>query len=157
MKGLSLPVSAALLLNVGPDPYASEDRLEGIAAYKTYDRTGGYDLISVNPPKNRSVRIQVKSRWATDYDKGYPFGDSYGSDFAVLAELNRGYSWSARGGKKDPVLYVVPTLLCRKFRRRSSGWGKVFLTDIPDVERYRFNWGLIKQALGMRVGKSHAQ
>lgn len=33
MKGLSLPVAAALRLNVGPDPYSSEDRLEGIAAF----------------------------------------------------------------------------------------------------------------------------
>lgn len=33
MKGLSLPVAAALRLNVGPDPYAAEDRKEGIAAF----------------------------------------------------------------------------------------------------------------------------
>ncbi len=33
MKGLSLPVATALRLNVGPDPYNSEDRIEGIAAF----------------------------------------------------------------------------------------------------------------------------
>ena len=33
MKGLSLPVATALRLDVGPDPYTSEDRQEGIAAF----------------------------------------------------------------------------------------------------------------------------
>jgi enoyl-CoA hydratase len=33
MKGLSLPVAAALRLNVGPDPYTSADRAEGIKAF----------------------------------------------------------------------------------------------------------------------------
>jgi enoyl-CoA hydratase/carnithine racemase len=33
MKGLSLPVAAALRLDVGPDPYTSADRGEGISAF----------------------------------------------------------------------------------------------------------------------------
>jgi enoyl-CoA hydratase len=33
MKGLSLPVAAALRLDVGPDPYTSADRAEGISAF----------------------------------------------------------------------------------------------------------------------------
>ncbi|GAA4871337.1 enoyl-CoA hydratase/isomerase family protein [Actinomycetospora straminea] len=32
-KGGSLPLSAALRLDVGPDPYTSEDRVEGVAAF----------------------------------------------------------------------------------------------------------------------------
>ena len=32
-KGASLPLSAALRLDVGPDPYTSEDRVEGVAAF----------------------------------------------------------------------------------------------------------------------------
>ena len=32
-KGRDLPVAAALRLNVGPNPYLSEDRLEGVAAF----------------------------------------------------------------------------------------------------------------------------
>ncbi|HRO60215.1 MAG TPA: enoyl-CoA hydratase/isomerase family protein [Burkholderiaceae bacterium] len=34
MKGEGLPLAAALRLNVGPDPYSSEDRLEGARAFK---------------------------------------------------------------------------------------------------------------------------
>lgn len=33
LKGLNFPVATALRLNVGPDPYAAEDRKEGIAAF----------------------------------------------------------------------------------------------------------------------------
>jgi enoyl-CoA hydratase len=33
VKGATLPVSASLRLDVGPNPYLSEDRVEGIAAY----------------------------------------------------------------------------------------------------------------------------
>lgn len=32
-KGASLPLAAALRLDVGPDPYTSEDRVEGVAAF----------------------------------------------------------------------------------------------------------------------------
>ncbi len=30
------------------------------------------DIIATNPEKNRSCRIQVKSRYATDFDGGFP-------------------------------------------------------------------------------------
>jgi enoyl-CoA hydratase len=33
LKGLALPLSSAIRLDVGPDPYTSEDRKEGIAAF----------------------------------------------------------------------------------------------------------------------------
>ncbi|MCW5690868.1 MAG: hypothetical protein KIT48_00735 [Pseudolabrys sp.] len=32
-KGMGLPLAAALRLNVGPNPYASEDRIEGARAF----------------------------------------------------------------------------------------------------------------------------
>lgn len=34
--------------------------VEGIAAYKSYERMPGYDLIAADPEKNRSARIQVR-------------------------------------------------------------------------------------------------
>ena len=33
LKGLNLPIAAALRLDVGPNPYLSEDRQEGIRAF----------------------------------------------------------------------------------------------------------------------------
>src|SRR5216683_7607400 len=46
--------------------------LEGINAHKTYTRYPGFDLIASNPATGRSCRIQVKSRWASDYDRTFP-------------------------------------------------------------------------------------
>jgi enoyl-CoA hydratase len=33
-KSLGLPLATALRLNVGPNPYASEDRIEGMRAFQ---------------------------------------------------------------------------------------------------------------------------
>ena len=46
--------------------------IEGIASYKAYINFPGYDLTAVNPETKRVARIQVKSRWATDYDTSFP-------------------------------------------------------------------------------------
>lgn len=36
VKGRDLPMSAALRLDVGPSPYLSEDRIEGVAAFNEH-------------------------------------------------------------------------------------------------------------------------
>jgi hypothetical protein len=36
--------------------------LASIETYKVYDNQEGYDLISINPKKNLSAKIQVKSK-----------------------------------------------------------------------------------------------
>ncbi len=45
--------------------------IQKIPAYKTYQNFPGYDLVVVNPEHNTSAKIQVKSRYQTDYD-GFP-------------------------------------------------------------------------------------
>lgn len=45
--------------------------VEGVSAYKAYINFPGYNLTAVNPGTKKVARIQVKSRWATDYDT-YP-------------------------------------------------------------------------------------
>src|SRR5437762_7551837 len=70
--------------------------IEGIPAYKTYTNQGGYDLVAVWPETNRSARIQVKSRWATDANSFLI--KRFDCDFVVLVRLNRGYRFS--GAKK---------------------------------------------------------
>jgi hypothetical protein len=44
--------------------------IAGVEAHKAYTRYPGYDLVAINPDRDRTCRIQVKSRWATDYDGG---------------------------------------------------------------------------------------
>lgn len=68
----------------------------GIEAHKAYTRYPGYDLITANPDRDRTCRIQVKNRWATDYDGSFLI-KNFGCDFVVHVALNRGYSFRRRG------------------------------------------------------------
>ncbi len=81
--------------------------IEGIQAYKSYVNYPGYDLIATNPDTNKSCRIQVKSRWATDFDGGFPI-KNFDCDFVVFAALNRGYRYRKKkrteSGRQDPQL-----------------------------------------------------
>ena len=62
----------------------------GISCFKAYVNFPGYDLVAVNPDKSKTARIQVKSRWATNYDKSFPI-KNFECDFVVHVALNRGY------------------------------------------------------------------
>ncbi|MFH1556463.1 MAG: hypothetical protein ABII76_16655 [Pseudomonadota bacterium] len=127
--------------------------IEGIPTYKTYARMPGYDLIAVNPDKGLSVRIQVKSRWATDFDGGF-LVSSFDCDFLVFAALNRGYRYgkanskaSSDQGKKAPEYFVFPVDVVRAALYEKSKWGKVFIRSISDVEQFRENWKLVRDRL----------
>src|SRR5438874_13700078 len=71
-----------------------------ILAYKAPPNNEGYDLICIHPdPRHRpaegqraQVRVQVKSRYATDCDRGFPVKEvSFAAfDFLVVAFLNIG-------------------------------------------------------------------
>ncbi len=84
--------------------------VEGIQATKAYTNFPGYDLIAFSPETNRSCRIQVKSRWATDYDRAFPI-KNFDCDFVVHIALNRGYRRRAspeNDGRRPPDVYVFP-------------------------------------------------
>jgi hypothetical protein len=119
--------------------------IEGIPAHKAYTNTKGYDLVAVNPEKNLSTRIQVKSRWATKA-QGFIIND-FDCDFVVLALLNRG-SKDGKHPASPPALYVVPVDVVRALPR-SEGWGKVAFSKFPELESYREKWSLIRSALHM--------
>ncbi|MBE2227833.1 MAG: hypothetical protein IAE93_10835 [Ignavibacteria bacterium] len=121
---------------------------EGVPTYKTYHNHPEYDLIATNPQKNLSVRIQIKSRWATNSDNSFPI-KKFGSEFIVFVALNCGYAFSKKnieGGKKDCEIYVFPTELCKEYARKDD-WGKLAIKKIPDYLSYKFNWDLIKKKL----------
>ena len=40
--------------------------IRGVPTYKAYTNLRGYDLLATSTRGNKSARIQVKSRWATD-------------------------------------------------------------------------------------------
>jgi hypothetical protein len=83
--------------------------LERVPTYKSYVNYPGYDLIAVNSELNTSARIQVKSRYRTDWD-GFII-NNFGCDFVVFVALNRGYNKAKKNGDKgvlEPECFVLP-------------------------------------------------
>ncbi|WP_432778293.1 hypothetical protein QZL74_16480 [Burkholderia gladioli pv. alliicola] len=67
-----------------------------VLTYKAPPMNEGYDLICIHPdPRkaSRQLRVQVKSRYATDCDRGFPVKERSinAFDFLVVAFLNVGY------------------------------------------------------------------
>lgn len=127
--------------------------IEGIQATKAYTRYPGYDIVAMNPDGNRSCRIQVKSRWMTDYDGGFPL-KSFDTDFLVFVALNRGYRYrkapaDAGDGRRAPEIWVFPIELLRPLVFVSGGWSKLLLRHVENVHAYRDRWDLIRQHLGL--------
>ena len=61
--------------------------LERIVAFKAYVNFPGYDLIAANADRARTARVQVKSRYRTDWDDFII--NNYDCDFVVFVALNR--------------------------------------------------------------------
>lgn len=125
--------------------------IEGIQATKAYTRYPGYDLIATNPEANLSCRIQVKSRWMTDFDGGFPLR-SFETDFVVFVALNRGYRYrkgrsADSDGRRPPDIWVFPIELLRPLVFVSGGWSKLLLKHVENVDRYRDRWDLIRRHL----------
>ena len=123
--------------------------VEGLHAFKACTNFAGYDLVALEPGSSRSARIQVKSRWATNYDRSFPIRN-FDCDFVVLAALNRGYRFgrSAEGpgdGRSPPRLYCFPVKLVRAAQSPTDKWGKVSLARIPNAEGYVEAWHLIRE------------
>lgn len=124
--------------------------VEGIPTYKAYINFPGYDLTCVNPNTKKVAKIQVKSRWATDYDKSFPL-KNLDCDFVVHVALNRGFRFGKKNNTKDvqvkdPEFYVFPIETVEKVRQ-SDKWLKVPINKIDNLEEYKNNWGLIKKFL----------
>lgn len=127
--------------------------IAGVSCYKAYVNFPGYDLIATNPETGKMIRIQVKSRWATDYDGGFPIRN-FSCDFVVHVALNRGYRLRKRpteesSGIKAPEFFIMPVEVVRAAQNPNSTLGKVFLRKIENVEHYQDNWQLIKDHLGI--------
>lgn len=125
--------------------------IEGIQSFKAYTNFPGYDIVATNPENNVSCRVQVKSRWATDFDGGFPIRN-FDCDFVVLVTLNRGYRYRKKitkqdNGKREPQFYVFPVDIVRAAQDAKSTWGKVFVRHIDNPSQYLSNWASIKSFL----------
>lgn len=136
-----------------------------ILAYKAPEGNEGYDLICIHPnPRYKQktgelaqVRIQVKSRYATDCDRGFPIkGKSLDAfDFLVIAFLNIG-TFSGRhdgsSGSREPEFYTLTDRFIKKHHINSGTWQKVRLRALQDeIEPFKNDNGfeLIAKALGI--------
>lgn len=125
--------------------------IEGISCFKAYVNFPGYDLVAVNPDSSKTARIQVKSRWATNYDKSFPI-KNFECEFVVHVALNRGFRFGKSpkpgdDGIREPIFYVFPVEIIRTAQNANDKWGKVTISKIPEHEKYRSNWSLIAEHL----------
>jgi hypothetical protein len=136
-----------------------------ILTYKAPQNNEGYDLICIHPDprhiiKNSElaqVRVQVKSRYATDCDRGFPVKDvSFDAfDFLIIVFLNIGkFSGKNDGsqGASEIEFYTLPNVFIRKHHNKSSSWQKVRLKALEgEIEQYKNENGFeqIAQALGI--------
>lgn len=122
--------------------------LEKIPAYKTYMNFPGYDLVATNAENNTSARIQVKSRYQTNWD-GFII-NNFACEFVVFVALNRGYSRSKTNGNtgiKEPEFFVLPISYIMQVRDPNNEWGKIVKNRLIDLEQYRDRWDLIRDFL----------
>ena len=126
-----------------------------ILTYKAPPNNEGYDLICIHPnPRKvtRQIRIQVKSRYATDCNRGFLVSErTFGAfDFLVAVFLNIGnfYRKGEPEIRKAPEFYTLPVEFITQHHNKSSSWEKLMLRGL-DIEAYRDERGfeLIATAL----------
>jgi hypothetical protein len=136
-----------------------------ILAYKAPPNNEGYDLICIHPdPRHRpqgeeaaQVRVQVKSRYATDCDRGFPVKevslDAF--DFLIVAFLNIGKFFGRNDGttgSREPEFYTLPNEFIRQHHDPRSSWQKVRLKNLEtELEPFKNDLGfeLIASKLGV--------
>lgn len=130
-----------------------------ILTYKAPPNNEGYDLICINPdPKTQSkaLRIQVKSRYQTDSDRGFPVNqksfDAF--DYLIIVFLNIGYysrKKETKSGLSSPELFTLPNSFIRENHKIvESGWQKV-MTKKLDIEKYKNEKGFEQIAVDLKI------
>ena len=118
-----------------------------ILAYKAPPNNEGYDVICIHPDprrKGRQIRIQVKSRLATDSDRGFPVKartlDAF--DYLIVVFLNVGYFFGkakrsrSKDGAREPEFYTFPASFIRLHHDARSSWEKVRTRGL-DIEEFK--------------------
>ena len=126
-----------------------------ILAYKAPSNNEGYDLICIHPdprhqPKESEVDkvlVQVKSRYATDCDRGFPVKEASldAFDFLIVAFLNIGNFFGKHdgmSGEREPDFYTLPRDFIRLHHDASSSWQKVKLRKLEqEIEQFKIGAG----------------
>jgi len=138
-----------------------------ILTYKAPPNNEGYDLICIHPdPRHKikpnevaQVRVQVKSRYATDSDRGFPVKEvSFDAfEFLVVVFLNIGKFYNKNdgsSGEKDTEYYTLPNSFIREHHNKSSSWEKVRLKHLQsEIEESKNEKGFEQIAALLGVAK----
>src|SRR5437763_983429 len=114
-----------------------------ILTYKAPPGNEGYDLICIHPdPRYKpaadevaQVRVQVKSRYATDCDRGFPVKEASfdAFDFLIVVFQNIG-NFARKGtgveGEREPEFFTLPNSFVRQHHSKTSSWQKVRLRGL---------------------------
>lgn len=121
--------------------------LHKISAFKAYVNFPGYDLIATKAESNTSARLQVKSRFRTDWD-GFII-NNFDCDFVVFVTLNRGFVKPKNGdtGIRPPDFYVLPIQWVLQNRDPKNSWGKINKNRLNGICDYKDQWNLIADFL----------
>lgn len=132
--------------------------LVNIQTYKAYVNFEGYDLVSTNPNKNLSAKIQVKSKnFVNDSSFYLTSDDKNKSDFYVFVQTN-----SIKKIKKvntlmfdvEPKLYVMDYATVeanKKIDSNGSPWISLSVKNFPNIKNYENNWQSIKEFLKLPI------
>ncbi|HUT23157.1 MAG TPA: hypothetical protein VM492_02315 [Sumerlaeia bacterium] len=132
-----------------------------ILTYKAPPNNEGYDLICIHPDPRittKQIRVQVKSRLATDCDRGFPVKartfDAF--DYLIVVFLNVGYFLQMRKrhpaheGARDPEFYTLPVSFIREHHDTSTSWHKVRTRGL-DLDPYKNGVGFEQIARDLGV------
>ena len=132
--------------------------LANIQTYKTYINFEGYDLVCVNPLKNLSAKIQVKSKNFLNDSSFYLNSDEKNkSDFYVFAQTNS--IKKVNGENKllfdvEPKLFIIDYETVNKFKKidgNGSPWISISAKNIPNISDYLNNWKSIKKFIKLPI------
>jgi hypothetical protein len=131
-----------------------------ILTYKAPPNNEGYDLICIHPDprvSSKQIRVQVKSRYATDCDRGFPVKartfDAF--DFLVVAFLNIGSFSKKRKNLvqvvRPPEFFTLPRVFVQAHHDPSS-WERVRLRGLDsELAPYRDDRGFELIARKLRI------
>lgn len=137
-----------------------------ILTYKAPPNNEGYDLICIHPdPKKvtKQIKIQVKSRYATDSNRSVPVKQKTFSafDYLIIVFQNIGYyhrKRPIREGLSSAEFYTLPVSFVKEHHdRQGKGW-EVFKTKKLNIEQYKNELGFeqIARDLGIPYPKKGA-
>ena len=132
--------------------------------YKASEHNEGYDLICIHPdpryvPREgelAQVRVQVKSRYATDCDRSFPIREASidAFDYLIVVFQNIGNFFGrsdGSDGEREPEFFTLPREFVREHHDATSSWQRVKLRGLASkIEPYQNDQGF--ESIAQRLG-----